>query len=55
MAYYDYQCRDCRKKFTVQQSFSEHDDERTPKCPKCGSKSVDRQIAEVHVKTSRKS
>ena len=55
MAYYEFQCTNCRKHFTVKQTFAEHDRDPKPKCPKCGSRKVGQLIAAVHVKTSKKS
>jgi putative FmdB family regulatory protein len=55
MAYYDYQCGKCRKRFTVKQTFAEHDRTAKPKCPKCGSRAVDRLLTDVFVKTAKKS
>lgn len=54
MPAYDYQCQECRRKFTEQQTFAEHDRKRV-KCPKCGSRKVERIISEVFAKTSKKS
>jgi putative FmdB family regulatory protein len=51
---YDYTCEACRKSFTVHQSYEEHDSERV-KCPKCGSLKVQRVLAAVFAKTSKKS
>ena len=55
MAYYEFECRDCQKKFTVQQTFAEHDRESKPRCPTCGSHKVERLVVAVHVQTGRKS
>jgi putative FmdB family regulatory protein len=55
MAYYEYECHDCGHQFTVQESFDEHDQHTAPKCPECGSKQVGQLLADVHVKTSKKS
>ena len=52
---YDYRCADCRKKFTMKQTFEEHDRRSRVKCPKCGSGKVERVIAAVFAKTSKKS
>ena len=55
MAQYDYQCQKCARKFTIEESFGEHDKHKAVKCPKCGSADVQQQYSNVHVKTSRKS
>ena len=55
MASYDFVCGNCRKRFSVTQTFEEHDRQPKPKCPKCGSRKVEQQISTVFVKTSKKS
>jgi putative FmdB family regulatory protein len=55
MAYYEYECQKCRHVFTVSESFDEHDRQRKPACPNCGSKNVRQLLSAVHVKTSKKS
>ena len=55
MAQYEYQCGKCSHKFTVEESFAEHDKHKAVKCPKCGSTNVQQQYSDVHVKTSHKS
>ena len=55
MAYYEFECQECQKKFTLKQTFAEHDRERTPKCPKCGSAKVEHLVVAVHVQTGKKS
>ena len=55
MAQYEFKCEECRKRFAIKQSFTEHDREPRPKCPKCGSRKVEQLIHAVHVKTSKKS
>lgn len=56
MPYYDYECTECGKQFTVEQSMKEHTEQRKPKCPKCNkSRPVQRLLASVHVQTSKKS
>jgi putative FmdB family regulatory protein len=52
---YDFKCTECRKTFTVTQTFEEHDRDKRIKCPKCGSRKVDRVIGSVFAKTSKKS
>jgi putative FmdB family regulatory protein len=55
MAFYDYECADCKKKFTVKHSFEEHDRHEKILCPKCKGRHVRQLVAEVHVQTARKS
>ncbi len=54
MARYDYQCQKCARKFTIEETFGEHEKHRAVKCPKCGSKEVQQQYTDVHVQTARK-
>lgn len=54
MPTYEYLCEACRKKFSVIQSFSEHEKAKVA-CPKCKSKKVKQQISTFTTKTSRKS
>jgi putative FmdB family regulatory protein len=52
---YTFQCRKCNERFDVNESLAEHD-RGQEKCPKCGSKALDRRVVGgVQVKTSRKS
>jgi putative FmdB family regulatory protein len=51
---YDYVCLDCHKSFETVLTLSEHDKE-TPKCPHCGSKNVEQEVAAFFAVTSRKS
>jgi len=53
MPVYDYKCLDCKKKFTLTLSVVEHDKIRM-KCPKCGSKKVEQQMAAFFAVTSKK-
>jgi putative FmdB family regulatory protein len=55
MALYEFQCNKCRKRFTVRQTFEEHDRKPKSKCPKCGSLQVRQLVSTVHVQTSKKS
>lgn len=55
MAYYDYQCGKCGKRFTVKQTFAEYDRKRKPKCPKCGGQKVKQMLSAIFVKTGKKS
>jgi putative FmdB family regulatory protein len=52
---YDFECVACRKKFTKQQTYEEHDRHKRVKCPKCGSQRTRRAIGSVFAKTSKKS
>lgn len=54
MPTYEYECRDCNKKFTLILSISEHDKAKVS-CPKCKSKKVKQSISLFTTKTSRKS
>lgn len=54
MPTYEYECRDCNKKFTLILSISEHD-RGSVSCPKCKSKKVKQSISFFTAKTSRKS
>jgi putative FmdB family regulatory protein len=57
MPTYEFLCQKCKKRFELVWSLEQYDREmkRKPKCPKCGSTSVARQISAVEVKTSKKS
>jgi putative FmdB family regulatory protein len=54
MPTYEYVCEACEKKFSLIQSFSEHDKGKAT-FPKCKSKKVKQQISTFMTKTSRKS
>lgn len=54
MPTYEYECRDCKKKFSLITSISEHDKTKAS-CPKCKSKNVKQVISTFIAKTSRKS
>jgi putative FmdB family regulatory protein len=54
MPTYEYQCRECNKKFTIVQSISEHGKVKVS-CPKCKSKKIQQRISSFMTKTSRKS
>ena len=54
MATYTYFCKKCKKEFEVVRSMSEHV-RKTPACPKCKSRSVDRVYTSFVAKTSKKS
>jgi putative FmdB family regulatory protein len=54
MPTYEYECRDCNKKFSLILSISEHETGKVS-CPKCKSKKVKQSISTFTTKTSRKS
>ncbi len=51
---YEYECRDCKKRFMLIQSISDHDKMKAS-CPKCKSTNVRQRISIFTAKTSRKS
>ncbi|MCE5313130.1 MAG: zinc ribbon domain-containing protein [Nitrospiraceae bacterium] len=55
MPAYEYECRDCKKIFTVFLSLKEYDTNPKIKCPHCGSDSTVRLISGFFAKTSKKS
>ena len=54
MPTYEYECRDCKKKFTLILSITEHG-KTSVSCPKCKSKKIKQSISLFTTKTSRKS
>lgn len=54
MPTYEYECRNCNKKFAVMQRISEHGTAKVV-CPKCKSARVKQKISAFTTKTSRKS
>lgn len=54
MPVYDYVCLDCHKPFETALTLNEHDREN-PKCPHCGSKNVEQEVAAFFAVTSKKS
>jgi putative FmdB family regulatory protein len=54
MPTYEYECQECKKKFSLMLSISEHDKAKPP-CPKCKGKKVKQSISAFTSKTSRKS
>jgi putative FmdB family regulatory protein len=54
MPTYEYECQDCKKKFSVISSISEHNKAKTS-CPKCNGKKVKQVVSTFITKTSRKS
>ena len=61
MPSYDYTCEKCGVRFETEQTFEEydrhvdHERHEALKCPKCGSKRIERCIDAVRVITSKKS
>jgi len=54
MPTYEYECQECKKKFSLISSISEHSTTKAS-CPKCKSKKVKQVISTFITKTSRKS
>jgi len=54
MPTYDYSCLSCGKKFSVHMNIAAHDKRKT-KCPKCGSKKLQQQVAGFFAITAKKS
>jgi putative FmdB family regulatory protein len=54
MPTYEYECRECKKKFSLIRSISEHGKTKVS-CPKCKSSKVKQSISLFTTKTSRKS
>ena len=54
MPVYDYVCLDCHKPFEAVLTLNEHD-KQNPKCPVCGSKNVEQEVAAFFAVTSKKS
>ena len=54
MPIYEYRCTKCRKRFSVEQSISEHG-KRRPACPKCKSRTVEPMFSTFFANTGRKS
>ena len=54
MPLYDFRCRECKKRFEVARSIDQYDAKKI-RCPKCGSRKVERQWSNVYVETSKKS
>lgn len=55
MAYYEYECGKCGHRFTLKESYAEHDRHKQVECPQCKCKDVRQHMESVHVKTARKS
>jgi putative FmdB family regulatory protein len=54
MPVYDYLCHDCNKPFEQVLSLNEHEHQEI-RCPHCGSKNVEQEVAAFFAVTSRKS
>jgi len=54
MPVYDYICHDCNKSFETVLTLHEHDEE-TVRCPHCGSKNVEQEVAAFFAVTGKKS
>jgi putative FmdB family regulatory protein len=54
MPVYDYICHDCNRSFETVLTLQEHDKEDI-RCPKCGSKNVEQEVAEFFAVTGKKS
>ena len=54
MPTYEYECRDCGRKFSLIMSMAEHGKAKAA-CPKCKGKKVIQVISTFIAKTSRKS
>jgi len=54
MPIYEYRCTRCRKRFSLEQSISEHG-KRRPACSKCKSRAVEPMFSTFFAKTGRKS
>lgn len=55
MPYYEFECKQCGKTFTVRQTISEHDRHRSVQCPSCAATEARELISVVNPKTSKKS
>lgn len=54
MPVYEYRCTQCNRKFKVTMTVAEYE-KKNVKCPKCGSKKVEQQLAAFYAVTSKKS
>lgn len=54
MPVYEYRCGACRKKFSLKMAVSELE-KRRPKCPKCGSRKIEKLVTGFFAVTSKKS
>ena len=54
MPIYEYSCLECKMKFSEVKPISAYNPKKV-RCPKCGSKNVERRWTSVFVDTSKKS
>jgi putative FmdB family regulatory protein len=54
MPVYEYQCKACKRTFTVTMTMAEHE-KRRPKCPRCGKRQAAQLMSGFVAQTSRKS
>jgi len=54
MPSYDFKCKKCQKRFSIKLTIQELE-ERRYKCPKCGSKRLDKLVTAFFTQTSKKS
>lgn len=54
MPTYEYQCKSCRKTFSVRERISQSS-RSDVRCPACQSREVERRLSEFYAKTPRKS
>jgi putative FmdB family regulatory protein len=54
MPVYDFQCENCKKKFSLTMAISEYE-KKGFQCPKCKGNRVKQKITSFQTKTSRKS
>lgn len=55
MPAYDYECRDCKKTFTVILSLKEFDSKPKVECPDCKKTNVEKKFTAFFAKTDKKS
>jgi putative FmdB family regulatory protein len=53
MPNYEFKCENCKKRFTLTLSISEHEKKKMV-CPKCKSRKVKQQISSFQAVTSKK-
>jgi putative FmdB family regulatory protein len=53
MSLYDFECRDCKKKFTVVMSFKKYDSNPKIACPDCKKGNVDKKFTAFFAKTDK--
>ncbi len=54
MPAYDYECKECKKNFTLTMTIGDHDKARVV-CPKCKSRKVEQRFGTFFAVTSKKS